>query len=296
MRPKKDWVVIHWNSCTDAERRVLKRLCRLDFPCEETAIVFDKKSLAIYVINDGDALRIQAASSDLSLGSLWKLLDKIDTRLQNYLPYAFDPEKGYATASPTNYGDGLDVRVQVHIPALCFKQKLIQMQEALKIMHLKVDAVEVLGDKILGHRFFVTNTVALGCSEEDLVNHVDVAAQDIVKQEAALRAHLWKIDDSFMKDSISRAIGVLKSCYELTFEEGMNLISVILMGMDMGVVSDHGRDALMSLWASMPCEFLSEFCGKSFDPRSENKVRAGIVRAYFAGCDDALVKEVDYVS
>ena len=296
MRPKKDWVTLPWNTCTNIERRVLTRVCSLDFPCEETVIVFNKKSPVLFIINDGDALRIQCTTVHVKLLSLWNCLNEKDDKLQKYLPYAFDPERGYATTSPSNYGTGLDVRTWVHIPALCFKQKLIQIQEALKVMQLKMDPVEVVGDKILGHQFYLTHNVAQGCSEEDLIRHIDAVVQDIVKQEEALRAHLLAEDDNFMKDSISRAVGVLKSCYELTFEEGMNLISVVLMGMDMGVLPEDGRDALSSLWALMPREVLAEFYDKAPESHSENEMRASIVRTYFSKYDNALVGEVDYVS
>lgn len=293
---KRDWVVLFWSDCTDEERRVLTRSCRLDFPCEETVIAYHKNGHEEIIINDGDALRIQATSSELSLSSLWKSLDRIDSRFQDYLPYAFDPEKGYATALPSACGNGLDVRVLVHIPALCFMRKLLQMQEALKTMQLKMDAIEVTGDRILGHRFFITNAVALGCAEEDLLKHIDDVTHEIVQQEEALRMKLWKDNASFIKDSISRAMGVLSSCYELTFEEGMNLISVILMGMDMGLVPSEKRDALLLLWASMQRDYLSEFCGKTFDTHSENEVRSDAVRAYFEAYKGALTREVDHVS
>ena len=296
MRPKKDWVIIPWNTCTEVERQVLTRVCSLDFPCEETVIVFNRKNPIVFIINDGDALRIQSTVTHSELYALWDYLDEKDDRLQKYLPYAFDPARGYPTASPSNCGMGLDIRTLVHIPALCFKQKLIQIQEALKVMQLRMDPVEVVGDKILGHQFYLTHNVAQGCSEEDLVRHIDVVAQDVVKQEEALRAHLWAEDDNFMKDSISRAVGVLKSCYELTFEEGMNLISVVLMGMDMGVLPEDGREALSALWSLMPREVLTEFCDKASEFHSENKMRASIVRAYFAEYDGALIKEVAYVS
>ena len=46
-RPKKAWVVIRWNTCTEAERQILKRVCSLEFPCEETVIVYFTKKLKL---------------------------------------------------------------------------------------------------------------------------------------------------------------------------------------------------------------------------------------------------------
>ena len=296
--PKKAWVIIRWNTCTDAERQVLKRACALEFPCEETVIVYFTKNPAFYfIINDGDALRIQCSRPNFKIRLLLKKVSEYDDKLQKYLPYAFDPEKGYATCSPSNYGTGLDVRTMVHIPALCFKQRLIQIQEALKVMRLKMEPVEVVGDKILGHLFYITHDVAQGCSERDLINHIDKVAEDIVKQEIDLQNHLWETDNSFMRDSISRAIGVLKNCYELTFEEGMNLISVVLMGMGMGVVTDKGHEVLLNLWSSISPEHIMAFCDKlSMGLCIESSIRAGTVRTHFSEYDDGLVKEEDYVS
>lgn len=296
MRPKKDWVVLPWSTCTEVERRILIRLCSLEFPCEETVIIFNKKSPYVFIINDGDALKIQCTMKCANLRSMWNSLNAQDDKLQKYLPYAFDPEKGYPTASPSNYGTGLDIRNLLHIPALCFKQRLVQIQEALKIMHLKLDPVEIIGDKILGHQFYLTHTLAQGCSEEELVKHIDVATKDIAKQEEALRERLWEEDPTFMKDSISRAMGVLRSCYELTFEESMNLISVVLMGMDMGLVPDDGHDFLLVLWTSLSSEHLAAFCKGSDKGIPENEMRADLVHAHFSEYDDGLIKEEDYVS
>lgn len=293
---KRDWVVLHWSDCSNEERCLLKRLCRLDFPCEETVIAYHKQGGETIIINDGDALRIQATSPHLSLNALWKTLDKIERRFQNHLSYAFDPEKGYATTSPAHYGNGLDIRVFVHIPALSFKRKLTQMQESLKAMQLKMDAVEVIEDKILGHQFFITNTVALGCSEEDLLEHVASAVQEIVQQEDLLRKQLLKENETFVRDSVSRALGVLKNCYELTFEEGMNLISIVLMGIDMGMLPSEKREALIVLWVSMQHDYLIEFSGKTFDVGLEKKVRADVVRSYFETYSGGLIQEGTYVS
>ena len=292
---KREWGFIHWNTCTDNERQIVKRLCCLDFPCEETVVIFRKSKPGMFVINDGDALRIQEMGSAF-VPCLWRWMDELDDELQKYLPYAFDPEKGYATSSPSSYGSGLDVRVYVHVPALCFKQKLVQIQDALKVMQLKMDAVEVVEDKILGHQFYITNTVAQGCPEEELLKHVDAVALDIASQEEALRAQLWQDDSNFMRDSIARALGVLKSCYELSFEEGMNLISVALMGMDMGIVPKENRWELLKLWLMMPREILCEFCHKRFASLSEKEIRAFTMHDYFDACDSDLIEEVHYVS
>ena len=303
--PKQKLTIIPWSTCSDEERRFLKRLYHLEAPCEETAIVYGKKFRDSFIINDGDALRLDGIISLRMMWAIWKSLNKLENQLQDYLPFAFDPERGYATVSPSCYGTGVDVRAHVHLPALCFKQKLVQLQEALKVMHLKMDAVEVLGDKILGHQFFITPTTTQGCSEEEALDHLITTVEEVVKREKRVRDYLWRNDRNFMKDSISRAIGVLKSCYELTFEEGMNLISVVLMGMDMGIVPHEGKLDLASLWGLMPIEFLAECCKGAFDPNYENKIRAEAVRAYFLAYNIDVInndayddedEEEDYVS
>ena len=118
--------------------------------------------------------------------------------------------------------------------------------------------------------------------------------EEVVKREKRVRDYLWRNDRNFMKDSISRAIGVLKSCYELTFEEGMNLISVVLMGMDMGIVPHEGKLDLASLWGLMPTEFLAECCKEAFDPNYENEIRAEAVRAYFLAYNIDVIEDDPY--
>ena len=78
----------------------------------------------------------------------------------------------------------------------------------------------------------------------------------------------------------------------------MNLISVVSLGINLGILSNYKKEALILLWRSMHVDMLREFCGKDFDSSEENRVRADIVRSHFSEFEDcfAFQKEDVHVS
>ena len=95
-------------------------------------------------------------------------------------------------------------------------------------------------------------------------------------------------------------MGLLKNCFELNFEESMNLLSLVRMAIDLGLIDTIKPESLTSLWNIMSLANLKEFCSKDCSINDENCVRADIVRAFFAKISNLSLKnnlkEVSYVS
>ena len=293
------WFTLNWRDCNTEERRLLSRLCLLENPTDATVLVFSKTKNIHIIINDCDHIRLQSIAADVRLKSSWRQLDSLDTQIEEHLEYCFDPEKGYSTCSTDTLGTGIKAFSLVHIPAICYKQQLSQTISALEAMSLKLEPCEKIEDRILGHLFFVTNTTSLGCSEEVLLDHIEKTVQTIVTQEDQVRRQLSAENENFIKDSVSRSLGVLRSCYELSFEESMNLISIVVMAMDLGFLDNKKRFALLNLWACKSIESLQQFLRKPLNVENEKQVRAEVVRKFFVkneNCCSIEAKEVAYVS
>jgi len=276
------WLEIPWNSCNPNERSLLTSLYFLENPCDETILwIHEKKHIQI-IAHDRDHLRLQYLSNQLSLKKLWKAIDKLDTQLEAQLNYSFDPSLGYYTCASEQLGTGILAEVLLHIPGLCFLRKLSCLEEAANEMQLHFKPFQLVNDKILGHLFSLSNAFGRGCNEKDLCEHLETISQKIIDNELKVRKSIEIKNVSFLKDSISRSFGLLRNCYEISYEEAMNLLSVILMALDMDIISGIKRNNLTSLWQSISPINLREFYKKDFLDSEENTVRANIVRAFFS--------------
>src|ERR1700724_4830864 len=85
-----------------------------------SALVINRRQTLSGMINEEDHLRMQSMRSGLQLKQAFKLLDKIDTALENELEFAYDQQLGYLTACPTNVGTGMRASAMFHLPGLVF--------------------------------------------------------------------------------------------------------------------------------------------------------------------------------
>ena len=94
--------------------------------CEDgvnKGLIINSDEAISIMINEEDHLRMQVFFPGLQLEKAWELADQLDDALENELEYAFDSNKGYLTACPTNVGTGLSACVMRHLPALSVTQQ-----------------------------------------------------------------------------------------------------------------------------------------------------------------------------
>src|SRR5712671_2463104 len=72
-----------------------------------SAVVMNRRQTLSIMINEEDHLRMQAIRSGLQLKQTFKLIDKVDSELEQRLDFAYDGRLGYLTACPTNVGTGM---------------------------------------------------------------------------------------------------------------------------------------------------------------------------------------------
>ena len=82
--------------------------------------------------NGDDHFTAWALSHDGNLTETWEKLSKLDDFFSQYIPFAFDHEFGYLTASPLMAGTGLSVRETVFIPGIS------QLLEAKSGIHIRL--------------------------------------------------------------------------------------------------------------------------------------------------------------
>src|SRR5438046_10681574 len=96
-----------------------------------------RQTLSI-MINEEDHLRVQSIRSGLQLKQAFKLVDKIDSALENKLDFAIDPRLGYLTACPTNVGTGMRASAMLHLPGLVRCELINQVMQGVVNLELAV--------------------------------------------------------------------------------------------------------------------------------------------------------------
>src|SRR6266487_3067459 len=206
-----------------------------------SGLVLNREETLCVMINEEDHLRMQALRPGLQLKQAWQAIDQIDTKLEKKLEYAFSPDLGYLTACPTNIGTGIRVSAMLHLPGLVLAEQINQIIQAVNKLGLAVRGLYGEGTEALGNVFQVSNQMTLGESESAIVERLEKVLAQIIEHEENARGTLLEKKAKMVHNHIGRAYGILANAHSISSKETMNLLSLMRLGVDLGLFPDMER-------------------------------------------------------
>ena len=250
---------------------------------EYKGLLIDDKEIISIMINEEDHLRIQILQSGFNIIEAWRMAEEIDTDLGKKIPYAFSNKWGYLTACPTNTGTGLRASVMLHVPALAMTNQIGKVFQAISKLGLTMRGFYGEGTEAIGNFFQISNQVTLGRREEELINKIESIVDKLVRREESTRELLMTKNKDEINDQVWRAHGTLKSARIITSFETIKLLSVIKLGIDLGIVSDVKTERINELFMLNQPAHLQKIEGKLLTPNQRDNKRADIIRKKLIG-------------
>jgi protein arginine kinase len=243
-----------------------------------SAVVMNRRQTLSIMINEEDHLRMQALRSGLQLKAVFKLLDKVDSALEQKLDFAFHPKLGYLTACPTNVGTGMRASAMVHLPALVLSEQINQIIQAVNKIGLAVRGLYGEGTEAMGNLFQVSNQTTLGEKEEEIITRLNQVIEKIIEHEQNARQLLLQKRLGTLLDQVGRAFGVLTHAYSMTSKEALNLLSFMKLGVDLGFFPDGHRPVIDELFMETQPAHLQKSSQQKLQVEERDALRAGIIR------------------
>lgn len=200
-----------------------------------SGLVLNREESLCVMINEEDHLRMQALRPGLQLKQAWQAIDKVDTELESMVEYAYHSELGYLTACPTNLGTGIRVSAMLHLPGLVLAEQINQIIQAVNKLGLAVRGLYGEGTEALGNVFQVSNQMTLGEEEVAIVDRLNKVLSQIIEHEENSRLTLLEKKPKVVFNHIGRAYGILANAHSITSKETMNLLSLMRLGVDLGL-------------------------------------------------------------
>ena len=188
------------------------------------------------MINEEDHLRIHGMRSGFALEEAYVDLESADADLGRLLPFAFHPEFGYLTSCPTNAGTGLRASVLIHLPGLVLTKEIGKVLQGLTQVGLTFRGLYGEGSEVVGNFFQLSNQTTLGKSEEELLDHLGKIVRQVIAYEEQARELLLHEATTIVADKVWRAYGTLRYARMLTFDETMNLLSGVRLGVGLNFI------------------------------------------------------------
>ena len=246
------------------------------------AFITENKEISV-MVNEEDHLREQFITRGLRLIEAYEGLVKIDDALDKALTFAYDEKFGYLTACPSNLGTGMRASVQMFLPGIAKYNYFEAVLPTLKANGMTVRGVYGEGSAAEGYEYQVSNQKTLGVSEQEILVETQETVKRICEQELVLRRRMLREDGLALRDSCTRAYGLLTNCVLLTEKELETALVRIKLGIALGFFKTPDSAALNDFISNMrPASFKVDNCEGEMTEQEQNLLRADIAKKVLA--------------
>lgn len=207
-------------------------------------IVSSREDVAI-MLGEEDHIRLQVMGGGLCPKECMETAKRIADLIASQVPFDYSEKLGYLTACPSNLGTGLRVSVMLHLPALTESGVITRLVDWAARQGLTVRGAYGEGSRAVGGFYQLSNQVTLGLSEQAIVEKLIAASTEVIDEEKRSREKLRVAGQDALMDRICRAAGVLRYARLLSSEEAAACISDVLIGIQMGYLTNLSPETLM---------------------------------------------------
>jgi protein arginine kinase len=243
-----------------------------------SGLVLNRDETLCFMINEEDHLRMQALCPGLQLRQAWATIDSADSALEKKLTYAFSSDLGYLTACPTNLGTGIRVSAMLHLPGLVLSEQINPIIQSVNKLGLAVRGLYGEGTEALGNVFQVSNQMTLGEAEIAIVERLEKVLAQIIEHEENARGSLLEKKPKMVYNHIGRAYGILANAHSISSKETMNLLSLMRLGVDMGLFPGVDRSLVDELFILTQPAHLQKQHSEKLSAEDRDLLRADMVR------------------
>jgi protein arginine kinase len=259
---------------------------------DHKAVAVGEGEVISIMVNEEDHLRIQVMQSGLNLKDAWDVIDTLDDELAAVLPYAYSSDWGYLTCCPTNTGTGMRASVMLHLPSLVITKQINKVLHTITKLGLTARGLYGEGTEASGNFFQISNQVALGRSETELIENIERILKQVIDHEQTARESLLANNKVQLEDRIWRAFGILKHAQTMSSNEALDLLSAVRLGVDLGMMAANGgaapksrldRTVVNELFIFSQPAHLQKLEGKTLGSKERDVTRASLIRKRLGG-------------
>lgn len=275
------------SSLDQIERRFLREKNLITQEMEisdKSAVLYSDKQDFSILANDEDHIRIQVIKPGMQLNEAFAKASILDDRLNSCCPYAFSPEYGYLTASPSKLGTGMKASVMLHLPALTLKKSIHAVSQRIRNAGAILSGLIGSTGKSPGSVYIVSNKSRLGLSEAEILEHTERIAAVLVDAEDEAVNELMSNLRLETEDSIWRSMGLLSSARMMGYVEALEHLSNIRLGIILAVIDGISLSTINRLMTNIQWVHLQKILGNLFISSEEgDEARANFLRMTFNG-------------
>lgn len=278
----KDSLFLRVDELSDLERQFLveRQLISLELASKKgpRAVCISEGEIFSVMINEEDHVRLQVIQSGFDFPGTWDIIEKLDNELSVGIEFAYSPKIGFLTACPTNTGTGMRASAMLHLPALVMNRAINKILDAIAKLSFTTRGFHGEGTEASGNFFQISNQITLGRNELAIIEDIEAIVRQVIDHEKSAREKLLKNNLAEAEDRIWRAYGALKNARVISSNETITLLSMVRLGVDVGIIKDIKGSFLNELFVLTQPAHLQKREGKILSAKQRDVKRAELIR------------------
>jgi protein arginine kinase len=166
----------------------------------------------------------------------------------------------------------------MHLPALVLDDQITQIIKAVNKIGLAVRGLYGEGTEALGNLFQISNQMTLGESEAEIVDKLHKVIKQVMEHEENARQKMLEDKGRMIADQVGRAYGVMMHSYSISSKEVLNLLSMLRLGVDLGLMPEEYRPAVDELFIRTQPAHLQKDFERKLTTEERDGLRADLMR------------------
>ncbi len=239
-------------------------------------LVNDEENICI-VINTQNHFEIQVFSAGMELENTFNFAKEIDKKIEEIFDIAKSKKYGYLTTTPMSVGTGMRAIITIHLPGLTKTGNIRKVLQTVNNFGLNFTAKYMKNSNVIGDIYQISNKQTLGITEETIISNLKAIVDKLIEQERQARKLLGK-NEIELEDIIYRDYGILTNARKLKWDEALELLSNIKMGVDLGIIKEIKDSQVAKIYFYINPSNLQIYFGQNLDSYDRDIKRAELIK------------------
>ena len=239
-------------------------------------LVNDEENICI-VINTQNHFEIQVFSAGMELENTFNFAKEIDKKIEEIFDIAKSKKYGYLTTTPMSVGTGMRAIITIHLPGLTKTGNIRKVLQTVNNFGLNFTAKYMKNSNVIGDIYQISNKQTLGITEETIISNLKAIVDKLIEQERQARKLLGK-NEIELEDIIYRDYGILTNARKLKWDEALELLSNIKMGVDLGIINEIKDSQVAKIYFYINPSNLQIYFGQNLDSYDRDIKRAELIK------------------
>ncbi len=242
----------------EQRRLLLER--KLITPCmaarqEGCHVIIPRKQDVSVMLNEEEHLVAHFFQQGINLHNVLTDMQRFADALEKDIRFAQDAVHGHLTSLPSEAGEGMQLYVVLHLPALTMADTADQLSRGLEKLQINISPFYCGMQEDTGNIYVLfTNAIPLGEARE--VRHrFEEVVSTLILREVQMRTKLFSTNPFELSDRLGRAFGLLCYAMKLSYREMLDSLSLLRLGDQCGLFGwEKDEEEVMNNLAALNVE------------------------------------------